>query len=296
MAVTDPGRSRLFPWLMVGPAMLVMALVVFYPFVYNVGIAFSDMSLRTFRNPSFAGIRHFVEIFTTPPLYAILGKTVVWTVVNVFFHVAIGLALALLLNGPVKGRAVYRALLILPWAMPQYIVALTWKGMFNYQFGAVNLILAKLGIGPVPWLSDATSAFAAAIIANIWLGFPFMMVICLGGLQSIPKEMYEAAEMDGAPAWKRFTSITLPLLKPVLVPAIVLGIVWTFNSLNVLWLITEGGRPANQSHILVTWIYNEAFTLYRYGYAAAFSIIVFLILLGFSILFVRQTRGTEGAY
>jgi len=290
---SNSGRSALFPWLLVGPAMLVMALVVFYPFVYNVGIAFSDMSLRTFRHPGFAGFRHFIEIFTTPPLYTILGKTVIWTVVNVCFHVAIGLSLALLLNGPVKGRNIYRALLILPWAMPQYIVALTWKGMFNYQYGAVNLILGRLGIPPVSWLSDATAAFTSAIIANIWLGFPFMMVICLGGLQSIPKEMYEAAEIDGAPAWTKFRSITLPLLKPVLVPAIVLGIVWTFNSLNVLWLITEGGRPANQSHILVTWIYNEAFTLYRYGYAAAFSIIVFLILLGFSILFVRQTRGTE---
>jgi len=292
----DSSRSRLFPWLLVGPAMLVMALVVFYPFVYNVGIAFSDMSLRTFRNPGFAGFRHFIEIFTTSPLYTILGKTVIWTVVNVTFHVAIGLSLALLLNGPVKGRNIYRALLILPWAMPQYIVALTWKGMFNYQYGAVNLILGRLGVPPVSWLSDATAAFASAIIANIWLGFPFMMVICLGGLQSIPKEMYEAADIDGAPAWTKFRRITLPLLKPVLVPAIVLGIVWTFNSLNVLWLITEGGRPANQSHILVTWIYNEAFTLYRYGYAAAFSIIIFLILLGFSILFVRQTRGTEAAY
>ncbi|TPW17858.1 MAG: maltose/maltodextrin transport system substrate-binding protein [bacterium] len=292
----DAGRSRIYPWLLVGPAILVMAMVVFYPFVYNVGIAFSDMSLRTFRHPGFAGFRHFIEIFTTPPLYTILGKTVIWTLVNVTFHVAIGLSLALLLNGPIRGRNIYRALLILPWAMPQYIVALTWKGMFNYQYGAVNLILGRLGIPPVSWLSDAGAAFASAIIANIWLGFPFMMVICLGGLQSIPKEMYEAADIDGAPAWTKFRTITLPLLKPVLVPAIVLGIVWTFNSLNVLWLITEGGRPANQSHILVTWIYNEAFTLYRYGYAAAFSIIVFLILLGFSILFVRQTRGTEAAY
>mgnify|MGYP001618371403 CR=1 FL=1 len=203
---------------------------------------------------------------------------------------------AVVLNGPVKGRNIYRALLILPWAMPQYIVALTWKGMFSFQYGAVNLILTKLGLPAVPWLSDATAAMCAAIIANIWLGFPFMMVICLGGLQSIPNEMYEAAQMDGASAWRRFTSITLPLLKPVLVPAIVLGTIWTFNSLNVLWLITEGGRPANKSHILVTYIYNEAFTLYRYGYAAAFSLVVFLILLGFSILFVRWTKGAEAAY
>lgn len=292
----DPGRSAWLPYALIAPAMLVMALVVFYPFLYNFRIAFSDMSLRTFRNPGFVGLKHFIEIFSTPPLYRIFGRTVLWTVVNVFFHISIGLALALLLNGPMRGRGVYRALLILPWAMPQYIVALTWKGMFSYTYGAVNLILGRLGVPPVPWQSDATAAFASAMIANIWLGFPFMMVICLGGLQSIPQEMYEAADIDGASAWKKFWTITLPLLRPVLVPATVLGTVWTFNNLNILWLITEGGKPANQSHILVTYIYNEAFTLYRYGYAAAFSLIVFLILLIFSVSFVRQTRGSEAVY
>lgn len=296
MATTASRQDRLLPYLLILPAMLVMALVVFYPFIYNFQIAFSNMSLYTFRNPSFAGLRHFKEIFTTAPLYGIFFKTCVWTIVNVFFHVTIGLFLAVLLNGPIRGRNIYRALLILPWAMPQYITALTWKGMFNYQYGAVNLILGHLGLAGVPWLSDSTAAFAAGMIANIWLGFPFMMVICLGGLQSIPVSLYEAAELDGASTWKQFKSITLPLLKPVLVPAIVLGTIWTFNNLNVLWLVTEGGKPANKSHILVTYIYNEAFTLYRYGYAAAFSLVVFLILLVFSIFFVRATKGEEAAY
>lgn len=296
MAKRGAAQAGALPYLLIAPAMLVMAVVVFYPFLYNFQIAFSNMSLYTFRNPAWAGFRHFKEIFTTPPLYGIFLKTCIWTVVNVFFHVTIGLFLAVLLNGPVRGRSIYRALLILPWAMPQYITALTWKGMFNYQYGAINLILGKLGLPPVPWLSDPTAAFAAGMVANIWLGFPFMMVICLGGLQSIPASLYEAAELDGASAWRQFKSITLPLLRPVLVPAIVLGTIWTFNNLNVLWLVTEGGKPANKSHILVTYIYNEAFTLYRYGYAAAFSLVVFGILLVFSILFVRYTKGEEAVY
>jgi arabinogalactan oligomer/maltooligosaccharide transport system permease protein len=168
--------------------------------------------------------------------------------------------------------------------------------MFNYEYGAVNLWLSAVGLSRVEWLSDPVAAFAAAILTNIWLGFPFMMVIALGGLQSIPHELYEAASIDGAGAWRRFRHVTLPLLRPVLVPAVVLGTIWTFNNLNVIWLVTNGGKPANQSHILVTYVYNEAFTLYRYGYAAAFSVIIFLILLGFVALYMRLSRGAESVY
>ena len=307
------GRRGLALWFLL-PSLLVLAGVVAYPFAFNLWISLTNLNMFHFLHPQFQGLGHYAKIvrligepFARPlgqwpaalaqnEFYRIFGKTFAWTAVNLVFHFTLGLGAALLLNRKLPARGLYRALLILPWAMPQYIVALTWKGMFSYSYGAVNLILGRLGLGPVPWQSDATAAFASAMIANIWLGFPFMMVICLGGLQSIPQEMYEAADIDGASAWKKFWSITLPLLRPVLVPATVLGTVWTFNNLNILWLITEGGKPANQSHILVTYIYNEAFTLYRYGYAAAFSLIVFLILLIFSILFVRQTRGSEAVY
>lgn len=287
-------RSRT-PYLLLAPSALVMLGLVLYPLLYNVWLAFSGMNLYQFRDPPFVGLRNFREILSSPVLYAVLGKTVIWTAVNVFFHVVIGVALALLLNRPIRGRWLYRALLILPWAMPQYITALTWRGLFNYEYGAVNLLLGRLGLAPIAWLSDTTAAFSAAIVANIWLGFPFMMVVALGGLQSIPREMYEAADMDGATAWQRLRYLTLPMLRPVLAPAVALGTIWTFNNLNVLWLVTEGGKPANQSHILVTYVYNEAFTLYRYGYAAAFSLVIFAILLGFLIFFLRRVRAEEAA-
>jgi arabinogalactan oligomer/maltooligosaccharide transport system permease protein len=269
--------------------------LVLYPLLYNVWLAFSGMNLYQFRDPPFVGLRNFREILSSPALYAVLGKTVIWTGVNIVFHVVIGVALALLLDRPMRGRGLYRALLILPWAMPQYITALTWRGLFNYEYGAVNLLLGRLGIAPVAWLSDPTAAFTAAIVANIWLGFPFMMVVALGGLQSIPREMYEAADIDGATTWQRLRYLTLPMLRPVLAPAVALGTIWTFNNLNVLWLVTEGGKPANQSHILVTWVYNEAFTLYRYGYAAAFSLVIFAVLLVFLIFFLRRMRAEEAA-
>lgn len=283
-----------FPYGFLLPTALVIGLVVLYPFIYNLWISLSNMGLYHINDPQFVGIANYRDIFRESELYTVLGKTIVWTVVNVFFHVSLGIAFAMLLDGPIKGKPIFRALLILPWAMPQYIVALTWRGMFSYEYGSVNLILNRwFGIDPVPWLSDAFWAFAAATITNIWLGFPFMMVIALGGLQSIPKELYEAAEIDGANAWQRFWRITLPMLKPIMVPAISLGAIWTFNNLNVIWLVTRGGQPADSTHILVTYVYKAAFTYYRYGYAAAFSVVIFLILLGFILWYLRQTKALD---
>lgn len=289
-------RQRTFLWFVM-PSGLVLLFIVAWPFIYNFYISLTDLGLFTIKNGAhFVGLKQYVRIFQESDFWYYLGKTVVWTAVNVFFHVAIGIGLALVLNRPHRGRAVYRALLILPWALPQYIAALSWRGLFNYEYGAVNLWLMKitsfLGMHPlqIPWLSDANWAFTAAIITNIWLGFPFMMVIALGGLQSIPAEMFEAAEIDGAGRLWKLRYITLPLLKPVMAPAIILGTIWTFNNLNVIWLVTNMGEPADKSHILVTYVYKAAFNYYRYGYAAAFSVVIFLLLAGLTWLNWRRSQ------
>lgn len=277
-------------YLFLAPAVLVMLAVVLYPFLYNIAISFSNMSLYHLRDPEFIGLAHYKTIFLEKEIWTIFGKTIVWTVVNVAAHLTLGIGLAMLLNQEIRGRAWFRALLILPWAMPQYITALTWKGMFNYEYGAINLMLKAVHLPPVPWLANETWAFIAPILANVWLGFPFMMVVALGGLQSIPKELYEAAQLDGANWWYRFRRITLPMLKPVLAPAAILGTIWTFNNLNVIWLVTNQGEPADKTHILVTYVYKAAFHYYRYGYAAAFSIVIFLILLSFVAYYMRTQK------
>ncbi len=148
----------------------------------------------------------------------------------------------------------------------------------------------------VEWLKSPTEAFLAIIITNVWLGFPFMMVIALGALQSIPNELYEAADIEGAKWFHKLKSITIPLIKPVMVPAITLGLIWTFNNLNVVWLVSNAGEPSDQTHILVSYVYKAAFNLYRYGYAAAFSMVIFFILLIMSISFIKRTRATESVY
>jgi len=297
MAVgTGEMRINRLAYMYVMPALLVMSLVILYPFVYNVIISFSNMNLTHFRDWKLIGIGNYLNVFADRSFWYVLLKTVLWTILNVVFHVSIGVFLALILNKDLKGRTFYRTLLILPWAVPQYITALTWRGMFNSEYGAISLIMSRwFGIS-IPWLTTEWGAFAACLITNIWLGFPFMMIVALGGLQSIPDELYEAAEIDGSSWYHRLRHITIPLIKPVMIPAITLGIVWTFNNFNVVWLVSNGGEPSDTTHILVSWVYKAGFTYLRMGYAAAFSMVIFGILIIFSWNFIKKTRATEAVY
>jgi arabinogalactan oligomer/maltooligosaccharide transport system permease protein len=280
------------------PAVIVMFGVIVYPFIYNIVISLSNMSLRHFRDWRIIGLRQYVKVFSEEIFYSVFFKTLIWTFVNVSFHVVIGVFLALILNKKsLKFKSIFRTLLILPWAIPQVITALTWRSMFNFEYGAINIFIAKyLNLSPVEWLLRPFEAFTACIITNVWLGFPFMMVVALGGLQSIPQELYEAAEIDGASAWQKFKNITLPFLRPVMAPAITLGIIWTFNNLNIVWLVSNGGEPGDQTHILVSYVYKAAFNLYRYGYASALSVVIFFILLAIGLYFLKKTRAVESVY
>jgi arabinogalactan oligomer/maltooligosaccharide transport system permease protein len=292
----DWRRQRL-AYLFVLPAFVVIAATIVYPFAYNVVLSLSNMSLRNFQDWRMVGLHNYVQVFREAVFWSVLLKTVIWTVVNVGFHVVLGVFLAIVINGPVRGKALYRVLLIIPWAVPSYITALTWRGMFNPEYGAVNLIGNQLfNLPMIDWMKDPLFAFIACITTNVWLGFPFMMVIALGGLQAIPQELYEAARVDGASRWTQFRKITLPLLKPVMLPAVTLGTVWTFNQLNVMWLVSNGGEPSDKTHILVSYVYKAVFNLYQYGYGAALSMVIFFILLAFSVVFLRKTSATKAVY
>jgi arabinogalactan oligomer/maltooligosaccharide transport system permease protein len=203
------------------------------------------------------------------------------------------LALALLLKQPwLRLKGLYRALLILPWAVPNYITALVWKGMFHKQYGAINNLLAFFGIESVGWFSSFWTSFSANVITNTWLGFPFMMVVALGALQSIPNDLYEAADVDGASPWQQFRQITLPLLRPAMVPAVLLGMIWTFNMFNIIYLVS-GGEPDGSTDILISEAYRWAFQRQeQYGYAAAYATLIFCILVAYT-LGTRKLMGGE---
>lgn len=273
-----------FVYLMMLPAFIGIFAVIIYPFFYNIAISLSNFSLRTFQDWSLVGFHHYIATLSDPKFYSLFLKTVVWTLANVFFHVTLGVFLAVVINQVLPAKGFWRTLFIIPWAVPQYITALTWRGLFNQEYGPINLFLQQyLHLSPVQWLSQPMTAFLACIVTNVWLGFPFMMIVALGGLQSIPQSLYEAAYLDKANAWQRFRHITWPLLMPVMVPAALLGCIWTFNNLNIVWLVSNGGEPGDQTHILVSYVYKAAFNLYRYGYAAALSMLIFLILIGWSL-------------
>jgi len=296
--ISGAARRDPVPYLYIGPAMIATGLLVFVPFFVGLSIAFAET------DGTYVGLRNFIEVLASAAdptasthFFRTLGMTVLWTVTNVLFHVSIGLGLALVLDRPnLRGRALYRLLLIVPWAIPSYITALVWKWMFNTQYGPINAMLGALGIPGVDWLGqDVATNFLANLVTNIWLGFPFMMVVSLGALQSIPKELYEAADLDGASAIQRFRHITMPLLKPALFPAIILGIIWTFNAFNIIYLVSGGG-PNHQTDILITEAYHTFKVLNRFGLAAAYSVLIFLLLLGYTLVTNKFTKATEGIH
>ncbi|MEO6774795.1 MAG: sugar ABC transporter permease [Kofleriaceae bacterium] len=278
------------------PAGVAMLVLVATPFVLGLVLGFYDHHQGTW---SFVGIHNFVEILSgngrslDDPLnfWFTLGVTVLWTTCNIMLHVSIGVALALLLSRKwMRAKGVFRMLLILPWAIPNYITALMWHGMFDGQYSAINSILQHLGMHGVSWWTSWLPAFASNVITNTWLGFPFMMVVALGALQNIPAELFEAAAVDGASSWQRFRHITLPHLRPALGPAVALGSIWTFNMFNVIYLVSNG-KPGGSTNILVTDAYRWAFERGdRYGMAAAYGTIIFLVLLLWNVIGGRIVR------
>lgn len=282
-------------YLFVLPTTIGMALLVGIPFIWAIGLGFYAHGPGEER---FVGLQNFQHILgslgaMTPNFYWTLGVTILWTVFNVALHALLGTLLALLLAPQwLWGRAWFRVLLLLPWAVPSYITALIFKGLFNKQLGAINAVLQKLSLAPVGWFDHFWSAFFANLCTNVWLGFPFMMVNVTAGLQAIPQNLYDAAALDGANAWTRFRRITLPLLGPALMPSIVLGTLWTFNMFNIVYLVSEG-QPEGSTDILVTEAYRWAFARNgNYGYAAAYSLVIFAILL----VYHRVTQKWLGRY
>lgn len=280
MAEWDPAaRRRAFLTICLLPALAVLLLFLVYPLFYNIVLSFSDASILSIRDWKVTGLRQYLLVFREPEFWITFSRTVIWTALSTFLQVSIGVALAMVLNqGFVAGRPAWRVLLLLPWAMPQYVTALTWRGMFHGEEGAVNAFLGHLGIPPLDWLNSPFEAFTAATLVNVWMGFPFMMIVALVGLRGIPAPLYETARLDGASEWTQFTRITAPLLRPVMLPATALGIIWNFNNLNVIWLFSHGGDPGDSTHILVSYVYKAAFTYYRFGWSAALSVVIFVIL------------------
>ncbi|WP_414169438.1 carbohydrate ABC transporter permease [Streptoverticillium reticulum] len=294
-----------YAWAMVLPVVLVLAVLVGYPLGRGVYLSFTDANeanvgrtIGVNHIPStyqFVGLDNYWKVLSGQEghFYSRLTWTVLWTASSVLLHYVLGLGLALLLNRKVRFRALYRVLLILPWAVPAFVATFSWRLIFNEKYGVLNAVLDRLGLGTVDWLGDATLQKVSAVAVNVWLGVPFMMVAILGGLQAIPGELHEAAEMDGASPWQRFRHVTLPGLRPVSGTVILLGTIWTFNMFQVIYLLIGQGASSD-SEILVTYSYRLAFQGVRdYAGSATYGILILSLLLVFAVFYRRMLGRSE---
>lgn len=289
-----------YAWAMVAPVLIVIGVLIGWPLLRGVYLSLTDATEanvgRTIgvnvipASYEFVGLDNYADILTSGLFWDKLTWTAIWTVSCVALHYGLGLGLALLLHRRLRFRALYRVLLIVPWAIPPFVAAFIWRYLFNSDFGVINAMLKAAGLGAVGWLDDPTTAKLAVIAVNVWIGVPFMMVALLGGLQAIPSDLYEAASVDGATPWQRFRHITLPMLRPVSATVVLLGTIWTFNMFPLIFLITRGG-PGSETEILVTYAFREAFTGVRdYSGSAAWGVIILALLVVLTTVYRRALR------
>ena len=291
------------PYLLILPSLLLTLWIIGYP-VWDLANTSAHAVNRFGQLRDFAGLANFAKLFADPLFLPCLWRTLVWTVAVVGGTVALSVPVALILNEDFAGRGLARVIVMLPWAVSLTMSAIVWRWALNGQFGLANATLADLGLleGPKEWLAASETAFPAEISVGILVSIPFTATVLLGGLSSLPEDIYEAARIDGASAFQRFTKLTLPLLRPFINIAIVLNIIYVFNSFPIISVMTQGD-PANGTDILVTWLYKLAFRYGRLDLAAALSIVMFAILLAFTIAYAwlamrgeggRKGRGDDG--
>ncbi len=272
------------------PAVIYVAIFYVYPILLNVVMSLQRYTARSFvtGEAPFVGFGNFNRLFSNPDFTVALQNTILFTVGSLTFQFILGLALAVFFNQTFPLRGLLRSLFLLPWLAPILVSGAIWVRLFDLDYGVLNYILRSLGViqQPMAWLIDPRLAPISVLIANVWIGIPFNMVILYGGLQDIPTALYEAAMIDGASAWQKFRYVTWPLLRPVSTVVLLLGLIYTLKVFDVIMSITRGG-PANVSHTLNTWAYSLSFTSLDFGLGAAAGDILMLIVLVFGLLYLR---------
>ncbi|MQS06859.1 carbohydrate ABC transporter permease [Streptomyces alkaliphilus] len=302
-----PGRFRRalsthwYAWTMIAPVVTVITVIIGWPLVRGVYLTFTNaneanverrIGVNTIEATyEFVGLENYLSVLGGAQFWDRLTWTVVWTVACVAITFTLGLTLANMLNRRVRGRAIYRMALILPWAIPAFVSIFAWRMLFNERNGILNAALEGGGLSAMTWLTDPFWAKVSVIAVNVWLGVPFMLIAMLGALQSIPAEQYEAAEMDGAGAWQRFWNITLPGVRSVSSTVVLLSCIWTFNMFPVIFLLTGGG-PAGSTDILVTEAFKLAFQRSPRDFAesATWGVLILLLLVAFALAYRRVLR------
>jgi multiple sugar transport system permease protein len=279
---------RIEPAFYIGPAFIALIAVLIYPLGYALWLSFHQWTLRTFRQGvPFVGFQNYIDIFSNPDFLNSLKITFTFVFCAISIEFVLGMGLALLLNHDLKGKNFYRAMILLPMMCTNVVIGLTWRLLLNYQYGLVNYYIGRVGIPPVEWLSSPQVAMASVVLVDVWNTTSFVALMLLAGLQSLPEEPFEAAKIDGASGWQTFFYLTLPLLRPFILVALLWRFIDTFRIFDVIYLLTAGG-PARVTETVSIYVYRYGFQSFNLGIAAASSFTMLLIMLVIAGIMARS--------
>jgi len=284
--------DRFVPYALIAPTIISILLIMFFPVFKVFQLSFQNYSFAQPYNNGFVGLKNFVDIFTKDPLFfKSLLTTVKWVGWEVVLQLVFGLMVALLLNREFKGRGLVRSLVLVPWAVSGILTTMLWSLMFNQSIGIINVIFKHLGFikTDIAWLANTHTVFGSVVVAELWRGIPFFAIMLLAALQTIPKDVYEACEVDGCGNVKRFFYITLPFLKESIIFSTLLRGIWEFNSIDMIFTMTNGG-PMNMTTTLPIYMFQTSILQGNYGYGSALGVVTFILLLIFVIFYLRLNR------
>lgn len=289
-------KKKLTPYIYSFPSLITIGVIVLFPILYTGYISFTNMNVYHWFDFTFIGAENYKKallVFDSGFLPSLV-RTLLWTFINVVVQLVIAFFISLGLNADgLRYRTLYKTLLMFPWAMPGYVSILLWRmGMFNTEFGLLNQWIKGMGFSEVNWLSGNTIAFISCIVVNLWLALPFMIMIIDGALQSIDKSYYESAKIEGAGFFLQVKKLTIPLIRPVIAPAVILTTFTTFKQFDIVYLLTQqqGAKTGADIHTIISYAYEKAFITNNYGYSSAISIIIFAILIVLSVITRKDLR------
>lgn len=289
-------QQKFLPWKYLFPAMILVSIIIVFPILYTGYISLTNMNVYHWNNYEFIGLENFQRALTKVDsgFLSALGTTLIWTILNMVIQVVMAFFIALGLNakGLRLGR-LYKTLLMFPWAMPAYVSILLWRvGMYNTEFGLINKILGALGMEKMNFLSENIPAFISCMILNLWMALPFMIMMMDGALQSVDSSYYESAKLDGAGFWKQCIYITVPAIKTVLLPSVIMTTFTTFKQFDIIYLLTmqKGALSGATLQTIITYAHQNAFVSNNYGLSSAVSIIIFGIIIVFSLFTNRGVK------
>lgn len=286
-------RRTVTPYLMMLPAVVLLLVLYAVPIITTVIQSFSEINLLT-NTQEFIGLANYGRTFSNSGFFDTLRITVLYTVVTVIFKMVFGFVYAYFLSTDIYLKKTLRFLMLLPWAIPQVAVGTLWNWMLDGQYGYVNYYLMKLGVlsEPISFLADPVSAFVSVAFVDAWVGIPLIALTLISGFEAIPKSLYEAARIDGANALQQFRDVTLPGIKNVFISLLTLVTIWTFNSFNIIWVLTQGG-PMRATETLMIRIYREAFSNFELGISSTLTIVAVSILTVLTLIYMRIGRDTD---